>query len=123
MTEATSADVSTSADVATALSYARACSRYYSTVCEQLARREDRTDSTASNTAENCSTDIIDTLSHARSCLRFYSDICERMSRSNARSSSPEAVQEQSPDTSWTCAKEDDEELQEAVEALKAGKL
>jgi hypothetical protein len=45
------------------------------------------------------------------------------MSRSNARSSSPEAVQEQSPDASWTCAKEDDEELKEADEELKASKL
>ena len=101
----------TSADVATALSYARACSRYYSTVCEQLPRREVRADSTASNTSEDCSTDVVDTLSHARACLRFYSDICERMGQSKGRGASAEADQEQGPAASSTCATEGGEEL------------
>jgi hypothetical protein len=52
--------------------------------------------------------------------LRFYSDICEKMGRSNGRSngqcSSPEAVQEQSPDASSTCAKEEEEEEDEEDE-------
>ena len=101
------------ADVTTALSYARACSRYYSTVCEQLARTEVRTGSTASNTPEDCSTDVVDTLSHARACLRLYADICDRMGRRDGQRSS--AVQD--PGASSTCTKEGGEELKASPHA------